>query len=75
MLSITHRYTGSIIGETDIFNKNRYEYYCVSCDNVPLLFLINLQVTAFRLDGVVVRTIIDENKSYEMVLSSSFHSL
>ena len=38
---VTCRYTGSIIGETDIFNKNRYEYYCVSCDDVPPFSLSN----------------------------------
>ncbi|KAK8831194.1 hypothetical protein WA577_003365 [Blastocystis sp. JDR] len=62
--SLQKMYTGSIIGETDIFNKNRYEYYCVSCDDV----------TALRLDGVVVRTIIDENKNYEMYLRRSLCS-
>jgi len=31
-----YRYIGSIIGETDIYNHNRYEYYCVTCEPVPL---------------------------------------
>lgn len=33
-ISLLSRYTGSVIGETDIFNNNRYEYYCVSCEDV-----------------------------------------
>lgn len=52
-----HSFMGSVIGETDIFNHNRYEYYCVTCEEVVVL----------RLCNSVLFDIIKKNKRYELV--------
>ena len=41
MLTMILRYTGSVIGEADIYNNNRYEYYCVTCESVFNCFYLS----------------------------------
>lgn len=46
-----------MIGETDIYNHNRYEYYCVTIESVVVL----------RLEASFVRNLISSNRLYELV--------
>ena len=51
-------YTGSVICETDNYNHNRYEYYCVTCEEVVVL----------RVNSTVLYEIIEKNKRYDLVI-------
>ena len=51
-------YTGSVIGETDIYNHSRYEYYCVTCEEVVVL----------RVSSTILYEIIEKNKRYDLVI-------
>ena len=62
------RYTGSVIGEADIYNNNRYEYYCVTCESVIIVNVIYNQVIVLRLTATFVKQLISENHRYELVL-------
>lgn len=56
--SLQKLFIGSVIGETDIYNHNRCEYYCVTCENV----------VALRLCSTDLLNIIKKNKRYELVV-------
>ena len=54
-----------MIGETDIYNHSRYEYYCVTCEEVVVL----------RVSSTILYEIIEKNKRYDLVILFSLSSL
>ena len=54
-----------MIGESDLYNHNRYEYYCITVESVAVL----------RLEASFVRSLISTNRLYELVvLFRRFHT-